>query len=502
MAAEAKYTSINDISGIVAAAHKTYETGRTKPVAWRKQQLRKLSQMLKDEKNAVHQALHHDLRQTAFLADVAELDGLLKEIDYTLSNIDDWVKPEKKSVPLLAMPASAYVMKEPFGTVLIIGPWNYPIRLVLLPLIGAIAAGNCAVLKPSEVAAACGEWVAKTLPKYLDTEAFKVVTGGPQETTELLKQRFDKIFYTGNGFVGRIVMKAAAEHLTPVVLELGGKSPVIVDESVDLDVACKRIIWGKFSNDGQTCVAPDYILAHKNVEQKLLNKLKSTIEEFYGSDPQKSPDLSRIVNSRHFDRLEKLLSSGRVYYGGKTLKDDLYIAPTILQDVPGDSAVMKDEIFGPILPVVKVDSVDEAISFVNKRDKPLALYIFSRNSRNVNKVLENTSSGGVSVNDTVLHIACPDMHFGGIGESGMGAYNGRHTFDTFSHEKPVLDKPTWSDPSIRYPPYTPFKIKAFTGLMKLELPSFKMSDTAKTVITGLSLGAAAYMYYKHYIEKI
>jgi aldehyde dehydrogenase (NAD+) len=346
------------------------------------------------------------------------------------------------------------------GVVLIISPWNYPLQLLLVPLVGAIAAGNCAVLKPSEITPAMSDLFARRLPNYVDRESIQVVEGGVAETTALLAERFDHIFYTGNGTVGRIVMEAAAKHLTPVTLELGGKSPCIVDQHTDLDVAAKRIIWGKFFNAGQTCVAPDYVLVQQAIEDALLARMKQTLVEFFGDDPSKSPDYGRIVNERHHQRLMKLLpGSGEVVAGGVGDEEKRYIAPTILRNVPADAPVMADEIFGPILPVLKYAGIDEAIARVNARPKPLALYLFTNDEEVQKRVLERTSSGGVTVNHTLLHLTVPALPFGGVGASGLGAYHGKFSFETFSHRKSVLIKPTWLDLKFIYPPYDKTKRK-------------------------------------------
>jgi aldehyde dehydrogenase (NAD+) len=345
--------------------------------------------------------------------------------------------------------------------VLVISPWNFPIDLSLVPLAGAIAAGNCAILKPSEVSVHTSELLAQLLAEALDQDCVRVVEGAVEETTALLAQRFDHIFYTGNGAVGRIVLRAAAEHLTPVTLELGGKSPVIVDKDCNLEVTARRIIWGKFLNCGQVCIAPDYLLVHEDIHSALSAKLAETIVEFYGEDPQKSPDYSRIINQHHHRRLMRLMneSGATIHQGGQADEQDHYIAPTILTDVSPDSSLMQEEIFGPLLPVLSVGDIDEAIAFVNARPKPLALYYFGKNSTNRDAVLRRTSSGGAAVNQVIFQFMGPHLPFGGVGASGMGQYHGRHSIDTFSHKKSVLDRPTFLDPHLAYPPLTPGKLK-------------------------------------------
>jgi acyl-CoA reductase-like NAD-dependent aldehyde dehydrogenase len=332
-------------------------------------------------------------------------------------------------------------------------------------MLGALAAGNCVVLKPSEVTPHTSQLLAELVPKYLDRDAVALVEGGVEETTELLEQRFDHIMYTGNGAVGRIVMEAASKHLTPVTLELGGKSPCIVDKTAKLEVTAKRIAWGKFMNAGQTCIAPDYLLVERGMEAPLVEALRKAIHGFYGNDPRQSPDFGRIVNVRHHRRLASLLKDGKPLLGGEADEEALYIAPTLLSDVDPSSAVMTEEIFGPILPVLMVDSVDDAVRFINRRDKPLALYVFSERSDVVDAVVAQTSSGGVCVNGTILHIGNPNMPFGGVGESGMGAYHGRSTFDTFSHQKSVMRRGTWLDIKLMYPPYGESKLNMIKKLL-------------------------------------
>jgi aldehyde dehydrogenase (NAD+) len=341
----------------------------------------------------------------------------------------------------------------------VIAPWNYPVQLLLCPMVAAIAAGNCVVGKPSEVSMHTSATLARLVPEYLDPDCVAIVEGGVDETQALLAEQFDHIFYTGNGQVGRVVMEAAAKHLTPVTLELGGKSPVIVAADADLDVAAHRVAWGKFLNAGQTCIAPDYALVAREVEQPFVERIAQVVKEFYGPDPKASPDYARIVNDRHFRRLEALMDDGTAVLGGEVDAEQRYIAPTVLREVAPDAPVMAEEIFGPLLPVLAVDDVDEAIQFVNDRDRPLALYVFSGSGAVRDDVLARTTSGGAGVNATVLQVAVPDLPFGGVGASGMGAYHGRAGFDTFSHHKAVLKKSTRLDPKFAYPPYTKRKAR-------------------------------------------
>lgn len=461
----AEYTNPDEIAAIVADARDAFDAGRTRPLAWRLEQLEGVARMLKECEEAITGALKSDLGKPALEAYGAEVAYTATEVQTLRKNLASWVKPDKVRSPLVVQPGRSRIYKDPLGVVLVIAPWNYPFQLAMAPLVGAIAAGNAVVVKPSEVAPATSRLLAELLPRYTDSQAIKVIEGAVEETTRLLEERFDHIFYTGNGSVGRIVMAAAAKHLTPVTLELGGKSPCIVDEHVDLEVAVRRIVWGKFYNAGQTCVAPDYLLVHERIAPRMLDLLGRTIEDFYGKDPQKSEDYGRIVNERHHQRLMKLMDSGVATVGGQADASDRYIAPTVLTEVSPDSPVMADEIFGPILPVLTVRNVDEAIAFVNARPKPLALYVFTRDDNVRDAVLERTSSGGATVNHVWLHLANHDLPFGGVGPSGMGAYHGKATFETFVHKKSVLDKSTRVDPPVMYPPYTDKKKKLLKRLL-------------------------------------
>lgn len=376
------------------------------------------------------------------------------------------MKPERVRAPLLLWPSAARIYREPYGVVLIVSPWNYPLQLALAPLVGALAAGNCAVIKPSELAPATSRFLAATLLRYLDPECVQVIEGGPSEAAALLAERWDYIFYTGNPRVGRIVMEAAAKHLTPVTLELGGKSPCIVDRSANLRVAARRIVWGKLMNAGQVCIAPDYVLVDESVETALLAHMAAAIKEFYGDDPRKSPDFARIVNQRHFRRLMRLMDgAGEIYVGGEAREDELYLEPTILINTPADAPIMQEEIFGPILPILTAKSNADAIAFVNQREKPLAVYLFAEDARVKRQVIDGTSSGSVTVNYPSVQAAMPGLPFGGVGNSGIGAYHGRASFETFSHRKSVFTKGTWPDPNLAYPPLSGLKERIIRKLM-------------------------------------
>ncbi|TXS44293.1 aldehyde dehydrogenase family protein [Streptomyces sp. t39] len=442
-----------DIPETVQRLRATFDSGLTRPAAWRRRQLHALRRMLRDHTSAIEEALYDDLRKGRTESHLTEIGGVLAEIEHTLRHLDRWMRPRRVSVPMNIKPATARIHSEPLGVCLIIAPWNYPLTLTLNPLVGALAAGNAAVVKPSELAPATSALLADLLPRHL--EAVAVVEGAVEETTELLAQRFDHIFYTGNGAVGRIVAAAAAKNLTPVTLELGGKSPVFIDETADMAVTARRLAWGKFTNAGQTCVAPDYALVTHAARDSLLAELPGAIQHMFGPDPRTSADYGRIVNDRHFRRLTGLVAEGDLLTGGVCDAGDRYIAPTVLTDVPSGAPVMREEIFGPVLPILTVRGVDEAVDFINARDKPLSLYAFTRDTTARQALLERTSSGGLVFNAPMIHLGVPNLPFGGVGESGMGAYHGKTSFDTFSHHKPVLSKPTRPDTlRLVYAPHT------------------------------------------------
>jgi len=448
-----------DAPGLVAGLRKAFGSDRTRTYEWRRDQLQAMRRMLVEREPELRDALEADLGKPSTEAYATDIGFVVAEIDYTLKRLRGWMRPTRVRTRLVTKPSRGQIIREPLGVVLVIAPWNYPVHLALAPMVGAIAAGNCVVVKPSEVTAHTSAALARLLPEYFDNECIAVVEGGVPETQALLAERWDHILYTGNGTVGRIVMEAAAKHLTPVTLELGGKSPTIIDETADLEIAGRRVAWGKFLNAGQTCIAPDYVLVARPAVDAFLEHVRRAVYDFYGHDPKTSADYARIVDDRHWKRLVGLLDSGTVVIGGERDEGTRYLAPTVLRDVTPDAPVMQDEIFGPILPVLTVDSVDEAIAFVNERDKPLALYVFSKSSSTVQRVLDETSSGGACVNATMYHVAVPSLPFGGVGPSGMGAYHGRSSFETFSHAKSVLRKGVKPDPALAYPPYTKTKDK-------------------------------------------
>jgi aldehyde dehydrogenase (NAD+) len=446
-----------DAPMIAKALRATFDSGRTRSVEWRKAQLEGLLRMLVEQEATFIEALQADLGRPDFEAYFADIGAALGEVRLMAKNVRKWMEPERVRLDLKMQPGKAFVQPEPLGVVLVIAPWNYPIQLLVEPVAAALAAGNCVVAKPSEMAPHCSAALAEQLPRYVDPEALTVVEGGVDETTALLAEKWDHIFFTGSTAVGRVVAEAAAKHLTPTTLELGGKSPTYVHASADLEVTARRIVWGKFLNAGQTCIAPDYVLADRSIKPQLVDKLQQQIANFYGADPKASDSLSRIVNERHVARLQRLLDAGAgtVVAGGQVDAASRYIAPTITVDPAVDSPIMQEEIFGPILPVLEVDGPAEAKAFIKERPKPLALYVFAGNSNVVDDVVGDTSSGGVCVNQTLMHIGPPDLPFGGVGDSGIGAYHGKAGFDVFSHFKSVLHKPTRPDMKLLYPPYKP-----------------------------------------------
>jgi aldehyde dehydrogenase (NAD+) len=455
-------TCLEDIPDIVDRVRTGFEAGLQRDVSFRRTQLRQLRRLLLENEARIIEALSADFGKPPIETYATEIAFTVNEIDLVLKHLTSWTTPQRVSVPIKLKPGSARLVPQPLGTVAIIAPWNYPVQLTYAPLVPALAAGNTAVLKPSEVTERTAELIAELTPRYLDERVVQVVTGGVPETTVLLEQRFDHIFYTGNGTVARIVKQAAVRHLTPVTLELGGKSPVIVAADADIETAARRIAWGKFLNAGQTCVAPDYVLVEESAEQRLLDALASAIRSFFGDDPKRSADFARIVSQKQFQRISGLLDGGgydTTVVGGDRDVATRYIAPTVLAGVKPDAPVMQEEIFGPVLPVLTVADIGEAIRFVNDREKPLALYVFSSDDATVERVIHGTSSGGVCVNQVVMHLAVPDLPFGGVGPSGMGAYHGKAGFDLFSHAKPVLHKGIRPDPPILYPPYTSLKQK-------------------------------------------
>ena len=436
-----------------------FNSGKTKDLAWRREQLQAVERMMSEREQDIFAALQSDLGKSAMESFTTETSYVSGDAAYNRKNLNRWTRKKRVRTPVIGQPGKSWIQAEPLGIVLVIGAWNYPLQLTLAGMSAAIAAGNCVVLKPSELAPATSALIAKLIPQFLDPDCIKVIEGDVPETTALLELPFDHILYTGGGNVGRIIMAAAAKHLTPVTLELGGKSPCVVLPDANLEATARRIVWGKFTNAGQTCIAPDYILTDADTEALLLPLLEQNIREMFGDDPQQSDSYGRIINDRHFERVSGLIASGHAAIGGRVDAADKYIEPTVLTDVEDDSAIMREEIFGPVLPIVRAENLEEAIAAIRSNDKPLAAYIFTNNKRDERKFLDQVSSGSACVNDVMMFMTVHELPFGGVGPSGMGAYSGRAGFETFSHMKSVIKRGWWPDLAVRYAPYTEKKFK-------------------------------------------
>ena len=441
-----------DFTATVQRQRAFFQTGATRRLEFRREQLQKLSAGLESNETALLAALKADLGKSAFQAYATELGLVQAEIRHALGNLRRWAAPSRRPTPWLLWPAGGWVQPEPLGVAIIIGPWNYPAQLLLTPLASAIAAGNCVLLKPSELAPRTAEAITALVREYFAEDFISVANGGPEVAEALLRERFDKIFFTGSTRVGRVVMAASAQHLTPVTLELGGKCPAIVCADAPMELAARRIAWGKFMNAGQTCVAPDFVLLPRGLREAFVTELKKAIREFYGDNPAQCEEYGRIVNARHFARLVGYLGDGKVVHGGEHNAKELFLAPTILAAVSPDTPVMQEEIFGPILPVLGFDKLDDALAMLRDRPTPLAFYVFSSDRATQARVLAETRSGGACVNDVVSHMVGTGLPFGGLGASGLGAYHGRAGFDAFTHQRAVLRRANWLDTPFRYPP--------------------------------------------------
>jgi aldehyde dehydrogenase (NAD+) len=457
-------TTAPDFSAMFARLKATFEAEKTMSLAWRAGQLEALERMMVEREQDLLDALQEDLGKHALEAWSTEVSYIADSAKYCRKHLKQWTRRRRVSTPMVGQPGKSWLQPEPLGVVLIIGAWNYPAQLTLAGLAAAIAAGNCAVIKPSELAPATSGLLARLVPEYLDPECVHVVEGAVPETTALLELPWDHILYTGGGTVGRIVMAAAARHLTPVTLELGGKSPCVVMPDADLETTAARIVWGKFTNAGQTCIAPDYLLVDAETEEKLVPLMQAAITRMFGDDPEASDSYGRVVNDRHFERLAGLMASGKVAIGGQSNAATRYIAPTVLTGVAADSDIMQEEIFGPILPVVRADHLEAAIRHIRSGDKPLAAYIFTKDSAAENRFLEKVSSGNACVNDTMMFMTVHELPFGGVGPSGMGSYSGEYGFRTFSHMKAVMRRGWWPDLDVRYAPYTDKKFRLLRKL--------------------------------------
>ncbi len=443
-----------------------YSSYKTREIKFRIESLKKLKASILKYQDKLYEAFYKDLHKSRTEAYGTEIGLVLSELTLFIKKTKKWAKPQRVPTGLLNFKASSFIYPEPFGNVLIISPWNYPFLLLFQPLVGAIAAGNVVTMKTSPYVQEIGKVMEEIIRNTFDEEYISFYNGGREVNQALLGYKFDYIFFTGSPYLGQIVMEKASKYMCPITLELGGKSPTIVDKDANINIAAKRIAWGKFINAGQTCVAPDYLFLHKDIKEKFLKKFVEYIEKYYGEDIQKSPDFPRIVTKSNVERLQKLLDSGKIYYGGKVDIDDKYIQPTILTEVKPEDSVMQQEIFGPIMPVMDFENIDEVISYVNSKPKPLAFYYFGESKKKQNYVLTRTSSGGGCVNDTLMHLSNHHIPFGGVGNSGMGRYHGKFGFDTFSNLRGILNKATWIDVPVRYPPFNPATIKMFKLFMK------------------------------------
>lgn len=444
---------MNEYREILQKQRAYFREGKCKSIEFRIAQLMRLERWISKNEQLILNALHQDLHKSPFEAYATEIGIIKEEIRYMAKNLRNWAKPRRVPTPLTQFPACSFIYPEPYGVVLIMAPWNYPFQLTAAPLIGAISAGNCAVIKPSAYAPCTSSVIARMVKELFPPGYITVIEGGRRENEALLNEKFDYIFFTGSVDVGKYVMEKAARHLTPVSLELGGKSPCIVDETADLKIAAKRIVWGKFLNSGQTCVAPDYILVQKSVKEKLLSYLKKYIRRMYGDNPCYNPEYPKIINQKHFDRVMGLMKDAKIVCGGGSRRDTLQIEPTVLENVTWDSPVMTEEIFGPLLPVLTFFDLKEAVSVVNARPRPLALYLFTKNRKTEALILRNVSYGGGCINDTVVHLATSHLPFGGVGDSGMGGYHGKASFETFTHKKSIMKKANIIDIPVRYAPF-------------------------------------------------
>ncbi|MFP2994958.1 aldehyde dehydrogenase [Spongiivirga sp. MCCC 1A20706] len=457
----------NDLDNIINAQRNFFNAQETKSIPYRIAALKRLRSEIHKREADIHKAVHQDFKKSEFESVLSETGIVEKELNLLIKKLASWSRPQRVKSSMLNFPSSDYIYKDPYGTVLIIAPWNYPFQLAMVPLIGAIAAGNTAVVKPSELTPHTSSVIVEICNAVFEEEYVAVVEGGVEISTELLSKKWDYIFFTGSVFVGKIVAKAAAEHLTPVTLELGGKNPCIIDHSAKIKLAAKRLVWAKFLNGGQTCVAPDYILVDNKIKADFIKYYDLEIKNAYGENPKNSPDYPRIINKKNFERLEKMLVGEQIAVGGTTDASENYIAPTIIDQPAMDSEVMKDEIFGPILPVLGYNNEQEIDQIIRSYDKSLSLYVFSTRKSFVKKILSTYSFGGGVINDAIVYYANPNLPFGGVGNSGIGGYHGKQTFDTFTHNKAISKRANWLDAPIRYAPY-----KGKLGQLRLFLKWF------------------------------
>ncbi|MBE2247252.1 MAG: aldehyde dehydrogenase [Candidatus Competibacteraceae bacterium] len=458
---------ISGIAELLKLQRAFFDSGKTRDISFRISQIKKLHELVNSHQQALMDALQKDLHKPAYESLMTELGPFYSEVRHFIRHIRDWSLPETVATSLFNTPGSSQIIREPYGNVMVIAPWNYPFLLTFSPLLGAMAAGNCVILKPSEHAPHTSAVMAHIINKHFDSSYIHLIEGGIEETQALLAERWDYIFFTGGPEIGKIIYQSAAQHLTPVTLELGGKSPCIVHKDANLKLAAKRIAWGKWINSGQTCLAPDYLFVHEDVKNTFVQQIKEAIHAHYGSNPLQSQDYGKIINRRHYERLKSYLTNGNIIEGGNYDDEHLRIEPTIIENPATDSPVMQEEIFGPILPLYTYSNLEDVLTFIRQREKPLAAYLFSRSSSVQKTFLQQTSSGGVTINDTVLHISSSEMPFGGVGKSGIGGYHGKYSFDTFSHKKAVLHRSVQPlDNLLRFPPYSMSRLKIMKELLK------------------------------------
>ncbi len=457
---------IQKINEVFEKQRKYFFTHQTKDVDFRLEQLKKLKNAILKNEDAISEALYKDLHKSKTEAYATEIGLTLSELSLHIKKLRKWARPQRVHTSIVNFKSKSFIYREPFGNVLIIAPWNYPFLLLIQPLVSAVAAGNTVILKTSPYVPNTAAAMEKMIKETFEEEYIAIFNGNREVNQALLDKPFDYIFFTGSPNLGHIVMQKAAKHLTPVTLELGGKSPAIVNKDANIEVSARRLAWGKFINAGQTCVAPDYLFVHKDIKEKFLQRVIFYIEKFYGKNPQESPEYPRIVNERNVERLQYLISSGKIFYGGKIDKSDRYIQPTILTEISDESAVMQEEIFGPVLPVMEFSDIEEVVNYVNSHPKPLAFYYFGENKKLQKYILKHTSSGGACINDTLMHLASHSLPFGGVGNSGMGRYHGKFGFDTFSNLRAVLNKSTFIDVPVRYLPFKKSTLKILKMLMK------------------------------------
>jgi aldehyde dehydrogenase (NAD+) len=450
---------MKDLEDIYCRQKNFYLSNNTRDISYRILMLKKLKEEIIKSEKEIEEALYFDLHKSSVESYITEVGFVLSEINLCIKKLKKWSKPKIVSSSITCFPSKARIISEPYGLCLIVSPWNYPFQLLISPLIGAISAGNCAILKPSEHSPNTSKIIKKILDRVFEYEYVFTALGEKEVSQELLELEFDYIFFTGSSSLGKLVMEKASKHLTPTTLELGGKSPCIVDKDANIEVSAKRIAFGKFLNAGQTCIAPDYLFVHKDIKDVFVREMIKSIKEFYSEDIINSKDYGRIINQSHFLRLRKMLNDGKLIYGGDFNEEEKFISPTLIEDILPNSELLSEEIFGPILPIICFENIDTLIQELRVKPKPLALYVFSQNKKIQDKIINNISSGGVCVNDTIMHIVPQTLPFGGVGNSGMGSYHGKKSFETFSHKRSILKRKTWLDIALRYPPFTESKKK-------------------------------------------